>query len=235
MVNEEDEKKEEVNVKQEEEEKDVDKKNEESAKEGEQNKNQIKELKKVFLIIGILSLFFLGIFFFINSQSSFEYKGVKFYIDKQTMNGKTLYRTGLPVDSNQKITAGVIYANYNFYFRKDPRILKNLPWEGDLTLMPDLVINFTGDLNCDGDGIIAIANLQTVLEVLDVSMIKDETAVCDPLGRYTLLQLQLGEETKIEQIGHSCYNLYVNNCEILEVTEKYIVEVLSEVTKNRLQ
>ncbi len=226
-------------IKKEENDEDIHKQIEETKEVGQEDNKENKQLKKIFFVIGILVLFFLGIFFTINSMDRFTYKNVDFYVEKYCDSGPpclTVYRTSLPVNSEHKITGKAVFADYNFYFRNDPRKLKDIPVniDGKFTLMRNLVANFTGSFNCDGDGIIAIANLVNVLEVLDVEAIKDETAGCDPDGRYTFLQLQAGNETSIEQFGSSCYNLNINNCEILEVTEKYIVELLSEVTKNKL-
>ena len=199
--------------------------------EGDREKEN-KQLKKVFFIIGLLSLFFIGIFLFVSSIRQFTYEGLDFEVVKE---GKIiLYRTSLPVNSQHKVTGGAVFADYNFYLRTDPRKLKNLPIEGELTLMKNAVINFTEDFKCGGKGIIAVANIMNVLDVLDVTLIKDEIARCDYSGTYTFLRLQTGNETSIEQFGPSCYNFNINNCEVLEVTEKYIVELLSEVTKNRL-
>jgi hypothetical protein len=212
---------------------------EEPAEINDRERKENKQLKKIFFIIGILALFFLGVFLVLNSSRKFTYEGVDFEMEKYCDSGPpclTVYRTSLPVNSNKKFTTGkIILGDYNFYLRNDPRKLKDLPVEGELTLMPNLVINFTEDFKCGGPGVIAVVNLGVVLDVLDVKVITDETAGCDPDGRYTFLRLQTGNETSIEQFGPSCYNLNINNCEVLEVTEKYIVELLSEVTKNRLQ
>ncbi|MCK4647634.1 hypothetical protein KAT24_01750 [Candidatus Pacearchaeota archaeon] len=205
---------------------------EETEKVDEGIKKENKQLKKIFFIIGVFVLFFVGVFAFIDSVRHFTYMGIDFDVVKE--GELILYRTSLPVDSKIKVTGGAVVADYNFYLRNDPRKLKNLPLEGELTLMSNVVINFTGDFLCGGKGMLAIGNLLVVLDVLDVTVIKNETAGCDPDGEYTFLQLQLGNETSIEQFGPSCYNLNINNCEVLEVTEKYIVGLLSEVNKNRL-
>ena len=46
--------------------------------------------------------------------------------------------------------------------------------------------------------------------------------------RYTIVDMQPGNETKVEQYGPSCYKIYIKNCEVLEGTEKYVVEVLKD-------
>jgi hypothetical protein len=214
-------------------------KEKDDAEEGDSNKEikkGNKQLKQIFFVMGVCILLFVGVFMFLNSVRHFKYQGVDFEIVKE--GELILYQTSLPVNSQSKLTtnAAAVFGNYNFYLRNDPRRLKNIPLniEGELSLMRNTVINFTGDFNCNGDGIIAVANVVNVLKVLDVTAIKDESAGCDPEGTYTFLQLQLGDETSIEQVGPSCYNLNINNCEVLEVTERYIVELLSEITKNKL-
>ena len=220
------------NVKKGKEEKIVENKEIEEVKKVTKEQEENKQLKRIFFVIGAFVLFFVVVLIFINSVDSFEYKGIDFEIDKKTISGKTIYKTFLPVDSKSKVTGKAVFANYNFYFRKDPRKLEDLPLKGELTLMKDVVMNFTGDFNCDGDGIIAVANIVNVLNVLDVKAVKDETVGCDPNGAYTFLQLQTSDKTSIEQFGPSCYNLNINNCEVLEVTEKYLVELISEINKN---
>jgi hypothetical protein len=42
------------------------------------------------------------------------------------------------------------------------------------------------------------------------------------------VQIEEGEETRIEQFGPSCYKLIVNDCEILPATERFMIEVFSE-------
>jgi len=105
---------------------------------------------------------------------------------------------------------------------------------GEVNLKPDTVINETQSFMCEGDGIIAIANLVQVLERFGTKVIKDPEAGCDAMGEgHIFIQLREGEETKIEQFAPTCYNFYVNDCEILEVTEKFIVDLLVEAEKNR--
>ncbi len=206
---------------------------EETEKISDESKNQNKQLKKIFFVIGLLSLFFFGVFFFISSQNNFEYQGIKFSVDKQQINGRTLYRTSFPVDSNQKITGNALFRDYRLWFRTDPRTLEEVPFDGEINLRSQVMLNSssTKNFHCDGDGIIAIANLGVVLGILDRNLLTNEIQGCDSSGEYTFLQLQSGDETKIEQFGPSCYNLYVNNCEVLKVTEKYLVKLLSEANK----
>lgn len=164
------------------------------------------------------ALMFFSVYMIINSMKHFDVNGVKFEIVKE---GKLiLYKTYLPVMYNG--TA----ASYNFYLRKDPRTLKTMPFNGNLLLESNMVVNMTNSLNCDGDGIIGLANIVNLYKVLDVNVIKDENASCDATGRYMYLNILEGNETKVEQFGLRCYNIYANNCQILKGTEKFMLETL---------
>ena len=198
---------------------------------GKQPKEESKQLKKIFLVLGFLVLIFVGVFIFMNSSKNFTYDGVDFEVVKA--GELILYKTSLPVDSDHKITGGAISVNYNFFLRTDPRKLKNIPLilDDDLNQLTITRINFTESFNCGGMGNVGIVNLGKLLSVLEVEVTKDETTVCDPEGKYTFLRLQSGNETNIEQFGPSCYNLNINNCEILEVTERYMLEIFSIINK----
>ena len=195
---------------------------------GEQEKDMDKQLKRIFFVIGFLALIFLGVFLFINSVRHFNYKGIDFDVVKE--GELILYKTALPVKHSTG-TGKVILTEYNFYLRNDPRKLENIPFDGEFNLKENLVMNFTENFNCDGDGIIAIANLMNLFNLLKTNVTTDEGSVCDSEEKYTFLRLQSGDETSIEQFSSSCYNLNINNCEVLEVTEKYMVEIISELNK----
>ncbi len=199
---------------------------------GKQSKEESKQLKKIFLVLGFLVSIFVVVLIFINASATFTYDGIDFETVKS--GDLILYKTSLPVNSDDhKITGDAVSINYNFYLRNDPRKLKNIPLKLDenLNQLTSTVINFTEGFNCDGMGVVAVTNLANLLKVLDAEVMKDETAVCDPEGRYTFLRLQRGNETSIEQFGPSCYNLNINNCEILDVTEKYMLELLSIINE----
>jgi hypothetical protein len=87
------------------------------------------------------------------------------------------------------------------------------------------------DFKCEGKGIIAIQNLLNLYKFIGITVMSDENATCDPEAKYTFIQILEGSETKIEQTGQSCYNIYINNCEILEGTEKLMIETFANVNK----
>ncbi|MEK6844952.1 MAG: hypothetical protein AABX44_01725 [Nanoarchaeota archaeon] len=196
--------------------------------EGKPGKTQMeqerKQLRNVLLGIGIFVILIVLAVFFINSIKSFEYKEIKFNIVRE--GNLIFYNTKIAL-FNEK---GEQYMNYNFFLRNDPRKL-NVDFNGELELKKLVLINSEEEFNCDGDGIIAVANLRQLYDVLGAKVIKDENATCDSEGRYMYINLKEGEETKIEQTGTACYDILINNCEILEGTEKFMVETFAKINE----
>ncbi len=194
------------------------------------SKSMLNKEKKIF--IGILVtmmgfvLMFAVVYLIINSSKNITVNGVSFYIDKEDMVGTTLYRTSIPVITNNKTVA-----DYNFYLRKDPRILKNIKFEGNIEVKKNMVINMTEDFICGGNGMIAVANVVKLYSVIGADVIKDPNATCNADGLYMLLRIEPGNETKVVQTGPSCYKIYVKDCEILEGTERFMLETFSTVKK----
>ena len=190
----------------------------------EQEKTHDKILKG-FLIGGvILILIIVSVVYAVKSSKRFEYRGVDFEIVKT--GSLVLYNTKIPVIIDGK------ERDYNFYLRTDPRTLdKNVSFEGNLSLAENLVLNSTEDFNCDGYGVIGIANLVNLYRVSGIEVIRDGTANCDPQGRYAFINLEKGNETSIKEIGPSCYQVQINNCEILGATEKLMLESFVKINE----
>ena len=190
---------------------------------GGQIKEQNKALKNIFIGLGIFVIGIVAVLLLISSADYFEHKGINFNVVKEIAP----YQTSLPIIYNGE------EVQYNFFLRNDPRNLeKEIPFEGEFVLREDLIINMTKDFNCDGDGIIGVANMVNLYGLLGTKVIKDPEAGCDALkGRYSFIQIREGKETSIEQFAPTCYNLYVNNCEVLKVTERFMVEIFSKVNE----
>tara|TARA_Y100000034_G_scaffold76680_1_gene92135 strand:+ start:239 stop:946 length:708 start_codon:yes stop_codon:yes gene_type:complete len=194
--------------------------------EKEQIIKENKILRNIFISIGIIVVLILLGYLAVNNIRNFEHQGVNFETVKfcDVKPCLILYQTSLPVISNGN------KAEYNFYLRNDPRNL-NVSFKGEVNLIPNMVVNATSDFNCNGDGIISMANLVKLYEIIGTSVIKNEALECDPSGNHMFLQIQEANETSIEQFGMACYTLNVNNCEILEVTEKFMIETFVEVER----
>lgn len=189
-------------------------------------KDNRRTMRNVLLILGAFVLFFALWMIISYNQARFDYEGVVF----EKVNEIAPYRTSIPIDYQNPITGNAIEErDYYFYLRNDPRKLDYIPFDGNIEFKDNMVVNSTEDFNCGGRGVIGVANLAKLYQVLGANVIKDESANCDPDGRYIFLQLEKGNESKIEQVGPACYTLYISNCEVLEVTEKFMIETFTKI------
>jgi len=197
--------------------------------EKENIKKQNKQLRNIFiLIIAVLGVF-LASYFFIDSIKQFEYEGLKFKVVKE--QDLIFYNTAIPIYQGSPIT-GRFIGDYNFYLRKDPRIIgEEVAFKGELRLLENIVFNSTQDFNCDGDGIIAVANLANLLGKMGANVIKNDSLNCDWAGDYNFIRLMPGDKTEIRMPGPACYDLIIKDCEILEVTERFMLEIFKEIDK----
>jgi hypothetical protein len=183
-----------------------------------------KTLKNFFIWMGICIAVIVLITLTINATKNFNYHGLKFNFVKE--GNLPFYQTTFQINS---VSTGKALANYNFYIRNDPRKLEQeVPFEGELEVTKILVVNSTDGFSCEGKGVLAIGNLLN-LPYIGVEIKKDENATCDPSGRYTFLEIEPGNETKIEQTGVSCYRMEVSNCEILKGMERFMIEYFVKV------
>jgi len=177
-------------------------------------------LKIILIVIGVILVIFLATYFAVQASKTFNYQNKTY--DIMDEGNVRFYHTSFPWEINkQKVI-------YNVYLRKDPRQNeKNVPFEGNLVVAKAIVLNNGGDFNCEGKGVIAIANFNQIFTALGATVMSDSNATCDKQGRYNLITIKAGNETKIEEYSPRCYTFYVNNCEILDVTERFITEAVS--------
>ena len=196
---------------------------EELKKEGKPEKNkENKQLRNILIGAFVFIALLVGLFLIFDLKNQFEYKGLKF---NKVREGELLfYHAKIPLYDD----SGKYYNDFNIYLRKDPRKLENIEIEGEFIYRKLTIIKAEDEkeLNCQGDGVIAVANLNQLYEVIKGKMRTDENATCDIAGRYSHITLKSGNETKIKQKVPFCYEVVVNNCEILEATEKIMLEIL---------
>jgi hypothetical protein len=142
-----------------------------------------------------------------------------------------LYNTSLPVRSNgtDYLVSSVAQStnNYIFYLRNDPRTL-NVGFNGTPVYNSNVVLKYDAPFVCN-DSALAGANFNLLYQTLGANVINDQNATCDPYNRYTYIDFLPGNETKIEQVGPACYNIYIKGCEVLKGTEKYMIETFVQV------
>ncbi|MFA5071529.1 MAG: hypothetical protein WC511_04160 [Candidatus Pacearchaeota archaeon] len=206
------------------------------------NEGQIKKQNKLFKSILLVMVGFLAFFFlilFVNySMNHFKVEGVTFEIDTNAIIGTTLYRTSIPgiIDENGNFTIGNYdknKASYNVWFRNDPRkLIEEVSFEGNLTLLKNIVLNQEGNFACNGD-YIGIQNLLNLYSNTGAKVISDANASCDDLGRYALLEIVEGNETKIMEYDDygECYKIEVKDCEILPATERFLLELIVKINE----
>ena len=223
----------------------TDKKSQENSKEKEskpeqtekkeisQNDELISEHEKIFktillIMAGFVVLFLIVMYLYFHSND-FSYKNVHFTRVRQ---GQLIfYKTTYPLYSNgQKI------ANFDLFLRNEPQKLgANVPFKGDFEFKRNMVLNMTEDLNCQGDGIISVANLVRFLNSAGTKVIRDENASCDPYARYVYLNIKSGNKTEVIEKSPACYEITIKGCQILQGTERFILEGLVKLNEVKLQ
>ena len=221
--------------------KDIEDKKTEEAEEKPVSKKQIKSENKILrnflIILGFFVILILIIIFMVSSAGEFEYRGVDFQVEKFCDAGPclTVYRTAFPVliegEDISVVDDSRKNANYNIYIRNDPRQLeREVPFNGELNLRNLVVINQTKDFHCEGYGAIAIDNFLKQ-RIFNMEIISDPNATADNDGDYLFVNIQEGSQTSVEQIGESSYNINIKDCEILEGTERFMIETFVQVNE----
>jgi hypothetical protein len=194
-------------------------------------KKHEKILKNIFITLGVLVVLFVGVYFFIGSTKHFEYRGVGFSIVDEIAP----YMVSVPVRYQDGVTGEVVSADYNIYLRKDPRKLEDVFVDGEIVFRPNMVISIDDEkLFCDGDRIIAIGNLQK-LNLFGIDMIaknESEIKLYIPQSEYMFLEIKEGNETSIIQKNGNRYEMNVADCEILEATERLMLEAFVQAFGN---
>jgi len=195
------------------------------------NEAEIHNKTLKMILIGSVSIILLVLLFFliIDSIRHIKYNGTDFEVQKE--GEIIIYKTAFPVYSS---ITGKHIADYNIYLRTDPRELEDIPLTGNVNTLNPIVLNMTEDFNCDGDGVIAVANFAQSFNALGSKVIKDPKAKCDLNGKYTFIQIRSANETSIVQYGPSCYYINVNNCEILKATERFMLEKITESQNKKI-
>ena len=207
--------------------KDINDEDKEDSKESKKQ-NRILVWVLVFVVVVIASAVFVN--YYSVSQKEFEYNGfnftvldegdVRFYHTSFTIYDIKQVENSLPVRNE---------VNYNVYLRNNPKKLEKISFNGKMNKMEMMVLNDSGEFNCEGDGVIAIANMNQILNAIGTKVIRDDNATCDEQGRYMFVNIQGGDKTSVEQYGPSCYNINIDECEILEGTERFVLEMLNDV------
>jgi len=124
-----------------------------------QKKEENKILGMILVVIAVVVILMAGIYLYSQAQNTFIYKNIKF--QKNKIGELTFYETRtLALASDGTL--------FGFRLRTKPDVLKNIPFENSSDLRLMKVNGYTYDsndtFNCEGDGVIAIANLEDFLK-----------------------------------------------------------------------
>jgi len=182
-------------------------------------------LKNFLIIICLAIVVFVVVFFALKKEAGFTYRGIDFGLEK--VGNLTFYRATFPV------LKGIDYVtDYNLFIRNDPRKLdKKVSFDGNMTIYRDVVINLTQNFQCDGYGIISLANLAKTYSIFGINIINNQSIGCNSSLSYSFIEITSGNKTELVQTDKSCYQLKINDCEILDGTEKIILETIAIAKK----
>lgn len=206
---------------------DINDEDKEDYTEESKRQNRILTWVLVFVVVVIASAVFVNNYK--ESQKEFEYNGFNFTVLDE--GDVRFYHTSFIIYNIKQVENSLPVrneVNYNVYLRKDPRKVEKISFNGKMNKMEMMVLNDSGEFNCEGDGVIAIVNMNQILNAIGTKVIRDDNATCDEQGRYMFVNIQGGDKTSVEQYGPSCYNINVDRCEILEGTERFVLEALNQ-------
>lgn len=190
----------------------------------ELEKQEAKQLKTFFAVLGGILLFFFVAYLVILSLNNFTYKGADFKMVKE--GDLIFYNTNFPV---YNVATGKKVGDYNFYFRNDPRELdKSVLMEGDIIFRKNIVFDLTTEnLFCDGDWNLAMGNIAK-LNLFGINvLIKNQSQIYLPANEFMFITINQGNQTEIKQTDENSYEMNVNNCEILPAAERFMIEAIT--------
>ncbi len=218
---------------------------EESRNHEDLQKLQNKQIKwAVFLMIGIILLIILVPYINKNFINKFSYKGLEF--QKTQLGDLYFYSTRFPVVS----ATGQVTGNYAVNLRNDPRDLDSIPVNvtkneikfakiGGRRYGP-AYISFNPSMDTCEDSSIAVftlagflrdsgLNVKTAVNDQDYAKENDlEYRDCSSSSTDTVIFIDDGDKTAINELGPNCYEIIFNECKILEGTERFMLIILEE-------
>jgi len=198
------------------------------------------------IIVGImLGLIFLVVAIFVisNLSNEFTYLGLEY--ERINEGDLILYTSNIVI----RLPDGSI-RNSGFYFRNDPRKLKDLDIDGIIDIPIGLIEEdytyVAVNPNIEGceDNMLALINLGLYLNSIESnpkSASTDEEfaeennfphITCESETTNPKIIIQKGDENSIELLENECYVLTFNECEITKVTERFTVAAIAHSSGN---
>jgi hypothetical protein len=202
---------------------------EEKVLEKKQFKKQEKLLKIILITLGVIIILVVASSIYLKSLRSSSYGEIEF----RTVNMGTNQN---PLIMHETLTLAISNdgskEQFGFRIRTKPSKLKRISFDAEnFDLMKVNGYWYEDEFNCEGDAIIAMENLKRLFKKTGMDFVRDNESTCDPEGRYNYFILKYGEKTQIKEVGNRCYEIIIegdeDSCEILQATEKLMVEVFN--------
>jgi len=194
------------------------------------SKKQEKQTKLIiiFMAVVIVSIF---VFYWLSLElKKFDYAGLKF--EKVKLGKSRFYLGKFPVSD----VSGNVVNWLDVYFREDPRKLKNIEIKGAIKLKKTIGIAASSSIfeNCS-DSFLAAETLSLFLfkEGFNIFSGTANKTEAQQLNRtyiscgnenYSSIFFEKGDKNRIIQ-NNDCYTLEFANCEIMNVTERFMLGV----------
>lgn len=206
----------------------------------EKTSKHVKEAEKkqlfyaVIIMAAVLVLFFAAYAMFQQSKK-FEYNGFKF--EKIMYDKLPLYYTKISIT---RMDGNII--NYNLYLRNDPR-KNNIESDAFVQFMRGTIfVSLNKDFEKCEDTNLAMTNIGMLFGAIGLDLrgaldnleqaetLKRPYVTCENTKNNTVILYTEADKTSIIQQG-DCYAINVANCGILNATEAFIMQVLSDMQK----
>ncbi len=211
---------------------------------------QNKQLKwAVFLMASIILIIVIVPFVNTNFINKFDYHGLTF--QKTQLGQIEFYSTKFPVVA----ATGKVTGEYAVNLRNDPREIEDIEvkvgfddidfryyknGDGSIGYYP-VYISLDPLMEVCEDSSLALLTLSgflkdSGLEVGSASMDKEYAATNDVLYKRceeesTVILVTQGNENKITEIGETCYEIRFKDCDILKVSERFVLNILEQYGK----
>ena len=215
-----------------------------SDKQKKANKKKIlkKENKQVIIAISLMIAIIIMIIAVPIIKKNYFDKFVYISLDfqKTQLGDLYFYSTRIPL-VNQ---SGSLDGMYAMNFRSNPKETEYIPIDNKTITFRKyypVYVTFNPEMQRCDDNLIAIINLRNFLHdfanldlksgVTNKEYAKEANIshiTCENTYKNTVILIDSGNETKIEKIKKDCYKLTYNNCEIIPVTERFVITILEE-------
>ena len=202
---------------------------------------QNKYIKYFVLIMAIILLIIVA-FAFKPKEAKFEYLGMEF--ERVMFDKIPLYQT--VVQPINRITGEASGINYVIYLRNDPRKLEFVPIIGRIKLTRDVIVALDKSIteaNCV-NATLAALNMGQFMNAAGIKALRGTTnlteaeednlryASCESSDNISVIITEIGNKTEVVQEDVNCYKIKVNNCQVIEATERFLVGALAHSRGN---